>query len=388
MVAVEDPLVAADGQDRQRQGVEHGLGGRVAPALRLLWNALVAHAASRIVVPRPGEGPGQQRQRGVGIGGGEKRRALRRVQGPAGLGVGGEVFARVAHAHGAAVEGQEPGIMLGRQGGLLGPRRRRGRPAGERRRDLSDQPGTARGGPADHHPRGPRFRQAGAGAGEVGHVAVGDHRDRYRLRHRPDRGPVGGAGVELLPGPSVDRDGIEPQALGAGGEVGGVATRIVPAETHLDRHRHRDRPAHGGEQAGRVVEVAHQGRARGDPGHDLGRAAHVHVDHVGAPGLREPRGLGHRPRLAAGELDHVQIDPGARRAQDRLAGAAGEFACRHHLGDHGIGPAAAGDPAHVQVGDAGQGGEQAERSALPRTVHGPSPAQRAQIMISCHSAQQ
>jgi hypothetical protein len=52
VVAVEDPLVAADGQDRQRQGVEHGLAGRVAPAARslragILRITVVAHAASR-----------------------------------------------------------------------------------------------------------------------------------------------------------------------------------------------------------------------------------------------------------------------------------------------------------------------------------------------------
>ncbi len=280
------------------------------------------------------------------------------------VGIGREVLAGVAHAHPGAVEGDEPVVMLGCQLGLCrGVRLRQGL-AGEARRHRGDEPGPPDRRPADHHRVGARRLEAGPRVVEARHVAVGDERDRHRVADQADRRPVGPAGVELLPGAAVHRDGGIAEPFRPAGEVRGVAGGVVPAQPHLDGDRHRDRATHRGEQALGMVEVAHQGRAGLAAGHGLGRAAHVDVDHVGAVGLGEPRALRHPARVAAGELDDVGQHALALGPQARLLGAAGEILRRHHLGDGRGGTQPTGDAAHVQVGDAGQGRQ--ERPAARR----------------------
>ena len=55
----------------------------------------------------------------------------------------------------------------------------------------------------------------------------------------------------------------------------------------------------------RVIQVAHQRRARSAAGHLLGRTAHIDVDDFGAP-FREARAFGHPARLAPGELHRIR----------------------------------------------------------------------------------
>ena len=81
-----------------------------------------------------------------------------------------------------------------------------------------------------------------------------------------------------------------------------------------------DRADRGLDQRQRVIEVAHQRRARLAAGHVPGRAAHVDVDDVGAGALGDARAFRHPARLAAGELHDVEpqaLPFGAQRARAR-----------------------------------------------------------------------
>jgi hypothetical protein len=156
---------------------------------------------------------------------------------------------------------------------------------------------------------------------------------------------------------AVHGDGADPQGLGAGGEFGGVAAGVVPAQSHLDA----DRQA-GGEgrldQAARQIQVAHQRRAAGRAG-DLPRgAAHVDVKEFGARLARQPRAVGDPARIAADELHSHQRQAFAhRRATHHVGPPFGELGAGDHLGRHIGGPEPRRRAAERQVADPGHGGD-------------------------------
>ncbi len=127
-------------------------------------------------------------------------------------------------------------------------------------------------------------------------VAIHRERDRNRVFHLAHRAPIGAALVELIAGAAMHGDELHARLLRAPRKFGRVHAIVVPAEPHLqgDRHLHR---RHGRlDQRQRMVEIAHQRRARLPVGHVLGRAAHIDIDDVGAGIL--PRSGRPRPSSA------------------------------------------------------------------------------------------
>lgn len=251
-----------------------------------------------------------------------------------GVGVGGEVPARVPDPGFPSEHAEEPLIVLFDERELrLGI----GLPPGaavERRPDLAYEPRPAEAR-APHHDGGGTGRiETPPGVGDRADVSVGDHRNPPRGCDRGDGAPVRDALVELLSGATVHRDRAGPERLRPSGEFGGVEVGVVPSEPHLDREGHgcgrRDRA----DDFGRKFEVAHQRRAGVAAGDALRRASHVDVDDVGAARRCEPGGLGHGGGLAPGELDDMRSNPLPFGAQPRLLFPAKVGVRGDHLGDH------------------------------------------------------
>ncbi len=147
-----------------------------------------------------------------------------------------------------------------------------------------------------------------------------------------DGAPVGLALIELAARAAVHRHHADARLLGTACEDWRVECAFVPAEPHLDRHRHLDRANHGLDQRQRMVEVAHQGRAGTAAGDLLGRAAHVDIDDVRPLAGGYTRAFSHMCCLAAGELHHMDGQAGMPYAQVEAGPALGEFAACHHFG--------------------------------------------------------
>ena len=137
------------------------------------------------------------------------------------------------------------------------------------------------------------------------------------------------------------------------GEPRRVQAGVVPAHAHLQRHRHRH-GAHGRLQDARGGGlVAHQRAAGALADRDLlHRAAEIDVDQVGAATDRDARRLGHRRRVAAGELDR-----GRRRRRSSAMRSVLRFS--RTIAQEAIisdttrpAPSRARQPAERQVGDA------------------------------------
>ena len=128
-------------------------------------------------------------------------------------------------------------------------------------------------------------------------------------------------------------DGDHPHTgrLGAARELRRIDAAIIPAEPHLQRHRHGDGGDGRLDQGQGMVEIAHQGRTRLRAGHMTGRAAHVDVDHRSAVGFSNAGTLGHPARFAAGELDHMQIDAAALGSKQGIATPLDERGTCGHL---------------------------------------------------------
>ena len=114
-----------------------------------------------------------------------------------------------------------------------------------------------------------------------------------------------------------------PAASARRASSGALIERMIPAEPHLQRHRHRYGADGRLDQAQRVIEIAHQRRSRFAVRHVTRGTAHVDVDDVGAGGFRDPRAFGHPLRLAAGKLHHMRT----RRRRPRIAAARSAGPC-------------------------------------------------------------
>ena len=153
-----------------------------------------------------------------------------------------------------------------------------------------------------------------------------------RVPDRAHRAPIRLALVELAAGAAMHGDHLHAGGFRAARQFRRVERAIVPAEPHLQRHRHFHRRDRRLDQFERVIEIAHQRRAGLAAGHMTCRATHVDVDDVGAGGFRDPRALRHPLGLAAGELNHMRADAGRLAAQPRHRPAVDEFVAGGHLG--------------------------------------------------------
>ena len=175
---------------------------------------------------------------------------------------------------------------------------------------------------------------------------------RDRIPDRADRAPIGVALVELTARAAVHRNQLHAGGLGAARQFRRVEGTIVPAEPHLQRHRH----FHGGDrrldQCQRVIEIAHQRRAGLAAGHVARRTAHVDIDDFGAGGFGNPRAFRHPADLAARELNDMRTDSGRLAAQPRHWAAVDEIVAGGHFGNHKSGAERCGQTPKRRIGDA------------------------------------
>ena len=230
---------------------------------------------------------------------------------------------------------------------------------GQRRVQPSRQPRPPVHSSPQHQGVGARLRQRPARVIDGQDVAVDDDGDAHSGLDLAHGAPIGLAGIELLAGAAVDGHGLDPERLGTLRQRGRVATGVVPAQAHLDRHRH----AHGADrrldQAAGQVGGAHQGRAAGRARDLLGRAAEIQVDDVCARALGHPRALGHHGGVTADQLDHRQGQAVAhRRTAHHVGPSSRQFGRGHHFRRH-IGRAQpCGQQPERQVRDPGHGRRQ------------------------------
>ena len=135
-------------------------------------------------------------------------------------------------------------------------------------------------------------------------VAVANDRDRsHGVDHRLDPVPVHFTLEPLVAGPAVNDDRSSPDALERPGQPWGRERGVVPAEPHLDRHRHRDRLDHRGYQRLGGVDLIHQGRSAAGPNDFIDRAAHIDVDYRRAVVDHPTRRAGHLVNDVTVKLD-------------------------------------------------------------------------------------
>jgi hypothetical protein len=137
--------------------------------------------------------------------------------------------------------------------------------------------------------------------------------------------------VELATRAPVHGDHLHAGLFCAARQFGCVERAIVPAEPHLQRHRHFHRRDRGFDQLERMIEIAHQRRAGLTAGDMTRRTAHIDIDDVGAGRFRNPCALRHPMRLATRELNDVRSDAGGLAAQKRHRPAVHEFVAGGHL---------------------------------------------------------
>ncbi len=184
-----------------------------------------------------------------------------------------------------------------------------------------------------------------------------------------DEVPVGKAGVRLRRRPSVHGNRRRAGVRDALCQLGRVLLVIVPPRTHLHRHRDLHGLRHRRDHRLRVRGLAHQA-APGAVLRDLRhRAAHVHVDDVGAELLDHLRGIGHLLRIAAEDLDRDgPLLLGVLRVLERPVDPAHQALGAHHLGDHQAAPAV---PFH-----------QAAKRRVRHARHGRDGERRPQLDVS------
>jgi len=163
--------------------------------------------------------------------------------------------------------------------------------------------------------------------------------------------------VELLARPAVDCDQGDALPFRAARQFGGVARRVIPAETHLHRHRDRRGRAGGGDQTGRMVEITHQRCACETARHPLAGATHVEVDPVGAGRLAATDGGNHAIDIPCRDLDSARRRfervAGAVQARARFAISARDAVRSDHFADRRGCAVTLGDTPHGAIGYAG-----------------------------------
>ena len=269
-----------------------------------------------------------------------------------------EMLASMAQAYAQAVVRKQFVVELVDQGEL---NRERGRcfaaTAVKTARDLAGQPGTALRGASDHHSVGARSGKRSPGIVHRADVAVDHERNRDRVLDRPHGPPVGVALVELAAGAPVYGHKADAGRLRATRKLGRVPGAVIPTEPHLERYRHRHRGHRGLDQGERMIEIAHQRRARLATDHVAGRTAHVDIDHRRAACFSNAGTLAHPARLASSELHHVDAETAAFRAQHHVGTAFDQRLARRHFGNDKAGAEPRDESAHRRIGDSRHGGQ-------------------------------
>ena len=183
---------------------------------------------------------------------------------------------------------------------------------------LAENPGIALGSPAHHH------RLAACHLTDFGqilhipHITVGYHGNPQAGTHLADNSPVRLIPVELLPGPAMDSDSGNPGLLGKLRHLHDVDMLIIPADAHLDRHRHVHRCHQRLQHPVGILRIFQHGGAFMVLHHLGSRAAHIEVKDISTtqachilccPGhavrLRPKKLHGHRTFLRL-RLQHIQ----------------------------------------------------------------------------------
>src|SRR5258708_26667605 len=181
--------------------------------------------------------------------------------------------------------------------------------------DLTGQPGLALRAAADHDPVGAGHFKCGHSLLERGDIAVDDEWNSDRILDRAHRAPIGLALVELATRAAMHRDHLDAARFRTARQFRCVERAIVPAEPHLQRHRHFHGRYRRLDQSHGAIEIAHQCRAALAAGHMPRRTAHVDIYDVGAGGLGDPRAFRHPPDLAARELNDMRTYSGRLASQ-------------------------------------------------------------------------
>ena len=168
---------------------------------------------------------------------------------------------------------------------------------------------------------------------ERGDIAVDDERNADRILDGAHRAPIGVALVELAAGAAVHRNHLHARGLRAARQFRRVERAIVPAEPHLQRHRHLHRRYRRLDQSQRVIEIAHQRRTGLAARHMARRTAHIDIDDFGAGGFGDPRAFRHPSGLAARELNDMRTYSGRLASQPRHRPAIDEIVAGGHFGN-------------------------------------------------------
>jgi hypothetical protein len=133
----------------------------------------------------------------------------------------------------------------------------------------------------------------------------------------------------------------------------------------LHRDGKIDRFRDGLDEPGRAIGILEHRRAGSGSSHLLHRAAEVQVDDVGAGRLHHARCIGHRPRLAAEELDRERmLVPGDAKVAERALVSMLDARAADHLGAHEPGAVAASLAPKRLHADAGHRRENESRRYL------------------------
>ena len=168
---------------------------------------------------------------------------------------------------------------------------------------------------------------------ERGDIAVDDERNADRIPDGAHRAPIGIALVELAARAAMHRNHLHARGLRAARQFRRVERALVPAEPHLQRHRHFHRRYRRLDQPQRVVEIAHQRRTGLAAGHVARGTAHIDIDDFGAGGFGDPRAFRHPDGLAARELNDMRAYSGRLASQPRHRPAIDEIIAGRHLGN-------------------------------------------------------
>ena len=147
-----------------------------------------------------------------------------------------------------------------------------------------ENPGTAKGGAANHHGIHAISLKRLARPLGGGDVAVADDGDAHPgiAFHLADERPVGLTGVHLRPGPAMDGQGLYAAVLQLFGQWHDDAVFHVPPQTGLGRHGHLHGIGHGTGYLEHTRDVLQQSRPGTFARHALHGATEVDVQHIGA----------------------------------------------------------------------------------------------------------
>ena len=126
---------------------------------------------------------------------------------------------------------------------------------------------------------------------------------------------------------------------------------IVPAEPHLQRHRHLHRGDCGLDQSDGVIKIAHQRRAGLAARHVACRTTHIDIDNFSTRRFRDAGAFGHPPDLTARELNNVRAYSGGLAAQPRHGSSVDEIVAGSHFRDDQSGPQRCGQASKGGIRD-------------------------------------